>query len=182
MQLLVVLTLVLSVLYAHPLHREWRQWKVQHGRMYRSAVEERKRRDVWIQNYDYIHKHNRKHPGFKLAHNQFADMVSSFCSYFSIFSKLDPCNRHDLILCFIPVWTEIATLQPQTQKEFQEQYLSSVNVSSLIKHDKKHVRENNTYPSWMDWRLSGFVTEVSYSLHCNKIQSSTLSIWLTIQY
>lgn len=78
MQLLVVLTLVLNVLDAHPLHREWWQWKIKHGRTYKSAVEEKAKRDVWMQNNDYINRHNSKNPGFRLALNQFADMVSNY--------------------------------------------------------------------------------------------------------
>lgn len=78
MQLLVVLTLVVNVLHAHPLHREWWQWKIKHGRMYKSTMEEKARRDVWMQNKDYITRHNSKNPGFRLALNQFADMVSNY--------------------------------------------------------------------------------------------------------
>ena len=76
MQLLVVLAVCASVLHAHPLQREWQQWKVEHNRQYDGIVEEESRRDTWLQNHDYIHKHNRNNPVFKLSLNQYADLVS----------------------------------------------------------------------------------------------------------
>ena len=52
----------------------------------------------------------------------------------------------------------------QSQEEFQRLYLSPVNVSTVIQHKRKHVRgsgSNTTYPTWLDWRIKGFVTDVS---------------------
>ena len=61
---------------------EWWQWKTQHSRKYKTAAEERARRDVWLQNYEYIQRHNSKHNegGMTLKLNQFTDMVSSRAS------------------------------------------------------------------------------------------------------
>ena len=60
----------------------------------------------------------------------------------------------------------------QTQEEFQEVYLRPVNVSGVSDHKRKHVRDsddsnNRTYPSWLDWRLKGFVTDVGHL--CNNM-------------
>lgn len=82
MQLLLLLAVVLSVLHAHPLQREWWQWKVQYGRRYGSVVEERTKRNAWMQNYDYIRKHSNRTVGYQLLLNQFADMVSIKLSIF----------------------------------------------------------------------------------------------------
>lgn len=49
----------------------------------------------------------------------------------------------------------------QTQKEFKEAYLSSIDVSAVTNHNRIHIRNNNSYPTWLDWRIKGFVTEVS---------------------
>ena len=82
MHLLVVLTVGLGVLHAHPdpepeplEERDWQEWKAEHGRRYDTAMEESGRRDVWLQNKQYIHWRNSQDPGFKLKLNQFADMV-----------------------------------------------------------------------------------------------------------
>ena len=76
MQLLVVSALCLIVVHAHPLQGEWWQWKADHSRQYDSVAKEETRRAVWLQNYDYINKHNRNNLAFKLSLNQFVDMVS----------------------------------------------------------------------------------------------------------
>jgi hypothetical protein len=73
MQLLVALAVCLSVLYAHPVQREWLQWKAEQSRQYDSVVEEEARRAAWLINYDYVNSNNL---AFKLSLNQFADMVS----------------------------------------------------------------------------------------------------------
>ena len=48
-------------------------------------------------------------------------------------------------------------------------------MSSVVQHKRKHVGDNDdnknrTYPSWLDWRLKGFVTDVSH-LHNNPLST-----------
>ena len=59
---------------------EWTNWKLQNEKRYENAEEDSYRRDVWLSNKMYIEGHNMnwaEKSGFKLAMNEFGDLVSS---------------------------------------------------------------------------------------------------------
>ena len=73
--ILLALSLVTAVI-SMPLEIEWNQWKQLHGKIY-SDEDEPKNKMVWLENYQYIQKHNSEDHPFKLGLNEYADMVSS---------------------------------------------------------------------------------------------------------
>ena len=58
-------------------HEEWQLWKSQHGKSYRSGLQELERHLVWVSNKEYIDRHNANADvfGFSLAMNHFGDLV-----------------------------------------------------------------------------------------------------------
>lgn len=77
--LVTLFVLVQSVLQVYPAQLlpqvEWWKWRAEHGRNYMTTAEEMYRRDTWLNNYNYIEKHNSKNGAMQLSLNQFADMV-----------------------------------------------------------------------------------------------------------
>ena len=59
-------------------HEKWQSWKFTHGKSYLSEKEEIEKHIVWLSSKKYIEEHNVNADefGFKLAMNQFGDMVS----------------------------------------------------------------------------------------------------------
>ena len=60
------------------LGEEWKQWKGQHKKAYRTGREDRKRHSVWLANREFVSNHNSnwEEHGYSLSLNQFADLVS----------------------------------------------------------------------------------------------------------
>jgi len=54
-------------------------WKKAHNKIYSSVSEELERMMIWIENHEFIQKHNNKvpKPSFTLGHNQFSDLRNS---------------------------------------------------------------------------------------------------------
>ena len=77
MKLTVVLLLLSTALSCHALlEAEWEEWKMEHGKVYHSALEEVSARAVWQRHTDFIQSHNsRVDVTFTLAMNQFGDQV-----------------------------------------------------------------------------------------------------------
>lgn len=57
---------------------QWKSWKVQYGRSYKSEEEEQRRYGIWLDNFNYIENHNRNasQHGYTLKMNSLGDMVS----------------------------------------------------------------------------------------------------------
>lgn len=77
---LVVLLSVVAVCVAelhYEFKEEWRLWKTDHGKSYRTDMEELERHLVWVSNKKYIEAHNANVEvfGYTLAMNSFGDMV-----------------------------------------------------------------------------------------------------------
>ncbi|XP_071099591.1 cathepsin L-like peptidase [Haliotis cracherodii] len=57
---------------------EWEEWKARYGKSYPTDEEDEDRRNVWLENYDYVNAHNdRNDATFKLELNKFADELSA---------------------------------------------------------------------------------------------------------
>ena len=61
--------------------------------------------------------------------------------------------------------------------EFQQQYLSTMDISATVTVPwggtcGRNSNSNKTYPSWMDWRIHGFVTEVSSAYQLLQVYST----------
>lgn len=78
MRCLLLLCAITTALGQRSLHREWSDWKARHGKVYANEASENARRSTWRENYELVERHNRNssNHGFKLALNQFADLVS----------------------------------------------------------------------------------------------------------
>lgn len=56
--------------------REWRQWKLRHGKTYPSLHVEQQHMEIWAENYRYVQDHNsRTDVTFEVELNSFADQV-----------------------------------------------------------------------------------------------------------
>ena len=63
---------------------EWRQWKNQHKKHYRTGEEERKRNSVWLANREFVNSHNSNWEahGYSLSLNQLADLVRNLAEVY----------------------------------------------------------------------------------------------------
>ena len=78
MRLLVVLGLCCSVAVSHSdtLEKQWQKWKLEHGKIYTDLADEQARKDLWLQNYYQIVRHNQNEKSnFHLGLNYFSDLV-----------------------------------------------------------------------------------------------------------
>ena len=59
---------------------EWQVWKSQHGKWYGSVGKEVERHKVWLQNREFIERHNKNSDihGYTLALNHFGDLVTKY--------------------------------------------------------------------------------------------------------
>ena len=129
------------------LEERWSQWKSNHRKNYLNAKDEEEHKDIWLRNYLRIVRHNHIHQdnNYSLAMNQFSDMVS--WEHFDI----------NLIIVFLIKNNFVG----QSEAEFKTSILYPVE-SGMHGYTMQYVRSNTTeYPSSMDWRERGFVTEVS---------------------
>lgn len=55
---------------------EWLVWKQKFGKMYRSKSEEYDHRNIWMNNYRFLQKHNRTSAGYDVELNFMADKVN----------------------------------------------------------------------------------------------------------
>ncbi|XP_046546064.1 procathepsin L-like [Haliotis rubra] len=61
---------------------EWQEWKARYGKGYPTDEEDEDRRNVWLENYDYVAAHNALNDvTYKLELNKFADELSPAISY-----------------------------------------------------------------------------------------------------
>ena len=81
---------IFTVVLSMPLEVEWNQWRQLHGKIY-SDEDEQKSKMTWLENYQYIQKHNSENHQFKLGLNEFADMVSLLLTLISFSYKVYQC-------------------------------------------------------------------------------------------
>nr|AAF21819.1 silicatein beta [Tethya aurantium] len=78
-------------------HEEWQLWKSQHGKSYRSGLQELERHLVWVSNKEYIDRHNANADvfGFSLAMNHFGDLSDNeFVDKYLSYTKSDKKKRN----------------------------------------------------------------------------------------
>lgn len=76
MKLTILLTLI-GVSFAAQLDVEWQQWKTKYAKTYVDDAEESVRKLVWLDNWQFVQKHNSENHTFTVETNGFADLVSS---------------------------------------------------------------------------------------------------------
>lgn len=74
----VLLSLLLAATAAFQYADEWNQWKAKYGKAYHDKRVEHRRQMIFESNMDFIEQHNARadQHGFKLAMNEFGDLVS----------------------------------------------------------------------------------------------------------
>jgi len=73
------------------LDAKWRQFKIDHGKFYDSAVEDAKRKKLFAASLDFVERHNNDRAAtFQVGLNQFSDMTRAEQNYFNGFKPLTP--------------------------------------------------------------------------------------------
>ena len=72
-----ILFALVGFTFAAQLDVEWQQWKAKYGKTYLGDAEESVRQLVWLDNWQFVQKHNSENHTFTVETNQFADLVSS---------------------------------------------------------------------------------------------------------
>ena len=67
---------LIGLSFAAHLDMEWQQWKTKYGKTYLDDAEESVRKLVWLDNWQFVQKHNSEKHTFTVETNQFADLVS----------------------------------------------------------------------------------------------------------
>ena len=71
-----ILLALISVSFAAQLDVEWQQWKTKYAKTYQDEAEESVRKLVWLDNRQFVQKHNSENHTFTVETNEFADLVS----------------------------------------------------------------------------------------------------------
>ena len=128
----------------------WHAWKIHHRKVYSSESEAAIRKQTWLKNVHRISHHNSRNATFTLNLNQFSDLVSS---------KHSP-QAH----------LETPHIIIQSEGEFSTSLLSPLTVSTTTNSAKLHSNsKQSSYPTSMDWRERGFVTEVDIYHHTTSL-------------
>ena len=80
MKLYILLALI-GVSFAAQLDVEWQQWKTRYAKVYADEAEESVRKLVWLDNWQFVQKHNAENHTFTVETNGFADLVSSSATH-----------------------------------------------------------------------------------------------------
>ena len=70
-----IIVAYIALVMCAPMDLEWKNWKEEHGKIYKKDSEEFFRRKIWSENLFFINEHNLQNHTFKLELNGFADMV-----------------------------------------------------------------------------------------------------------
>lgn len=74
MKLYILLALI-GVSFAAQLDVEWQQWKTKYAKVYADEAEESVRKLVWLDNWQFVQKHNAENHTFTVETNGFADLT-----------------------------------------------------------------------------------------------------------
>ena len=86
-----ILFALIGVSFAASLDVEWQQWKTKYAKTYADEAEESVRRLVWLDNWQFVQKHNSENHTFTVETNEFADLVCSVPHVISLYSNY-PCR------------------------------------------------------------------------------------------
>ena len=86
-----ILFALIGVSFAASLDVEWQQWKTKYTKSYADDAEESVRRLVWLDNWQFVQKHNSENHTFTVETNEFADLVCSIYHVTSLYGRC-PCR------------------------------------------------------------------------------------------
>ena len=74
---LYILSALFAVSFAAQLDEEWQQWKAKYTKAYVDDEDESVRKLIWMDNWQFVQKHNSENHSFTVETNHFADLASS---------------------------------------------------------------------------------------------------------
>ena len=82
-----ILFTLIGVSLAVNLDVEWQQWKTKYVKTYADEAEESVRRLVWLDNWQFVQKHNSENHTFTVETNEFADLVNYIAHVTSLYGR-----------------------------------------------------------------------------------------------
>jgi len=123
------------------------EWLLKFDREYSSADERAKKMSIWIDNHEYIEKHNNQNPepSYTLGHNQFSDLSQD-------------------------EYHEYNNLGKHSSGIFENSELAlereEIGESDAVTITRKRRLTGNNLPESVDWVKHGAVTSVKDQGHC----------------
>jgi len=80
------------------LQQQFHSWKTKHSKTYESVQEETERLINWLDNHEYIERHNYKEPkaSYTLGHNFFSDMTVQEYHQYNFLGEFSPGIRYSM--------------------------------------------------------------------------------------
>lgn len=142
------------------LERLFQSWAVHHGRNYADKEEHESRKAIWMDNHEFIEKHNSSQKGkssFTLGHNQFSDMT------------LEEYHQHNFLGSYFPgvvrTGETISVDDLLAEKKNDENNHKNVSTSRRLGRATLTSKAPE-YPESKDWVKDGAVTEIKNQGHC----------------
>mmetsp|Transcript_8565 Transcript_8565/g.18425 ORF Transcript_8565/g.18425 Transcript_8565/m.18425 type:complete len:397 (+) Transcript_8565:94-1284(+) len=133
------------------------EWVEEHKRTYENVEEEMKRMLVWIENHEFIEKHNSQvpEPSYTVGHNAFSDMTN------------DEFNKLNNLGMYSPGVDTVARAKRAAQAKLTAANVNDEVTSDADESKKKHKKKKKKkLPKSVDWVSAGAVTPVKNQGQC----------------